>query len=116
MDKRLKNISMAEAVGMASNPETVVYMIQRVYGDTTVEQLCAADGFYIIEEQEPEKTEKQPEKKHNVKQVDHVKIVALYTADPPRSVGWIANDMGISDQTVVNHLKKEGLWPKKEET
>lgn len=42
--------------------------------------------------------------------VDHGKIVALYTAKPPRSISWIADDLGCSENTVINHLKKEGLY------
>ena len=44
--------------------------------------------------------------------IDHGKIVALYTATPPRSISWIAEDLGCSKQTVINHLKKEGLYGK----
>ena len=44
--------------------------------------------------------------------IDHGRICALYTANPPRSVKWIADDMGITQQTVINHLKKEGIYKK----
>ena len=44
--------------------------------------------------------------------IDHGKIIALYTATPPRSISWIADDLGCSKQTVINHLKKEGLYGK----
>lgn len=53
----------------------------------------------------------QPEELNEKKKwIDHGKIVALYTANPPRSVAWIADDMGIAQQTVINHLKKEGIY------
>ena len=45
-----------------------------------------------------------------MKAADHGRIVALYTANPPRSIKWIADDMGITQQTVINHLKKDGLY------
>ena len=42
--------------------------------------------------------------------VDHDRIVALYTATPPRSIEWIADDCKCSKSTVVNHLVKAGLY------
>lgn len=42
--------------------------------------------------------------------VDHGRIVALYTANPPRSIEWIADDCRCSQQTVINHLKQEGIY------
>lgn len=42
--------------------------------------------------------------------VDHGRIVALYTANPPRSIEWIADDCKCSQQTVINHLKQEGIY------
>lgn len=62
---------------------------------------------------EPETPERllQPEELNEKKKwIDHGKIVALYTANPPRSVSWIADDMGISPQTVISHLTKEGIY------
>lgn len=59
-----------------------------------------------VSEEEPEPEEEPKEKK----KVDHDRIVALYRANPPRSVAWIADDVGCSAQTVINHLKKEGLY------
>lgn len=67
---------------------------------------------------EPETPERllQPEELNEKKKwIDHGKIVALYTANPPRSVAWIADDMGISPQTVINHLTKEGVYKKRGE-
>lgn len=62
----------------------------------------------VQQEEEPE----QKVKKNSVpkKKVDHGRIVALYTANPPRSIEWIADDCRCSQQTVINHLKKEGLY------
>ena len=74
------------------------------------------------QEAEPEQKEEKPEQQaeepeQNVKKtsapkkkVDHGRIVALYTANPPRSIEWIADDCKCSQQTVINHLKKEGLY------
>lgn len=59
----------------------------------------------------PDVPEKYPAKKKKKspqkKVVDHGKIVACYRAGRP--VKWIADEVGCSDQTVYNHLKKEGL-------
>ena len=69
-------------------------------------------------EQKEDKTEQQaeePEQKAKKtsdpkKKVDHGRIVALYTANPPRSIEWIADDCRCSQQTVINHLKQEGIY------
>lgn len=39
--------------------------------------------------------------------VDHGRIIALYRGG--RSIKWIADDCGCSQQSVYNHLKMEGL-------
>lgn len=44
------------------------------------------------------------------KEVDHGRIIALYTAKPLRSVAWIADDCKCSKQTVINHLTKAGIY------
>lgn len=106
---RLQNISMEEAICQAANPECVVYMVQRVYGDTTVDELTSAEGFYIHAEEEEEPKEEKS-RGGITKPADHGRIIALYTANPPRTIKWIADDMGITQQTVINHLKKEGLY------
>ena len=60
-----------------------------------------------VPEEEPEPEFEEPKEK---KKVDHNRIVALYRANPPRSVAWIADDVGCSTQTVINHLTKEGIY------
>ena len=72
-------------------------------------------GNFDVPEARIPKPETPEKKKHDtVKRIDHGRIVALYTANPPRSVPWIADDMGISKQTVINHLKHEGIYQAKE--
>lgn len=62
-----------------------------------------------VKEPKPEpKPKEEPKKKAKV--IDHGKIVACYKGG--RSPQWIADDMGISWQTVVNHLEKEGIYKK----
>lgn len=77
----------------------------RHYHDYCLENLLTM-RFEEKQEEEPEPEEEPKEKK----KVDHDRIVALYRANPPRSVAWIANDIGCSTQTVINHLTKEGIY------
>lgn len=79
----------------------------RHYHDYCLEHLLTM-RFEEPQEEVPEE-EPEPESKEK-KKVDHDRIVALYRANPPRSVAWIADDVGCSVQTVINHLKKEGLY------
>ena len=108
--EKLKNITLNEAVGLVTNPESpAVYMLVKLYGDTPLDAVADAEGFYVMEEiQEEEAEVKTP----SGKLIDHGRIVALYKANPPRTVKWIAEDMGITQQTVINHLKKEGIYKK----
>ena len=108
--KKYTDINIAEAMKKAAQDEGGVFMIVPVTPDTTVREFREAEGF-VVQEPETEvetkvKTEADPPKKN----IDHGKIVALYTANPPRSVSWIADEIGCSYQTVVNHLKKEGIY------
>lgn len=92
-----------------------VWIITRTLVDehTSLAEFLGADDYEIIEpekEEAPEliPTEEEPPKKKKFPApVDHGKIVALYKA------GWtltaIADEMRCSQQTVSNHLKKEGL-------
>lgn len=70
----------------------------------------------VSEEQEEQQAEavQQAETaakgKSSETKVDHGRIVALYTAKPPRSIEWIADDCKCSKQTVINHLKQEGIY------
>ena len=71
------------------------------------------DEGAALEQQDAAEKQQAPEKKQAAaptRQVDHGRIVALYTANPPRSIKWIADDCKCSEQTVINHLKKEGLY------
>lgn len=57
---------------------------------------------------QPEPKQEQPKKKTKI--IDHGKIVACYKGG--RSVAWIADEMKIAPQTVINHLEKEGIYKK----
>ena len=62
---------------------------------------------------ETPKVDKEPDKvQKTVKKIDDGKLKALYTANPPWSIPKIADEMGISPQTVYNHLEKMGLYKK----
>ena len=66
--------------------------------------------------QEPEDDDEMPEElkmKMPVKRkigipvkLDEGRIIALRTANPPRSYKWIAEDMGVSEATIFNRCKK----------
>ena len=64
------------------------------------------------EEPEPEPVEVSKPEPVKRERVDHGRIVALYTANrtPRWTVAEIADDVGCSAKTVINHLKKEGLY------
>ena len=80
----------------------------RHYHDYCLEHILTLHFEEKQEEVEPEEEpEEEPKEK---KKVDHDRIVALYKANPPRSVAWIADDVGCSTQTVINHLTKEGIY------
>ena len=70
----------------------------------------------VSEEQEEQQAEAVQQEETAAKgkrretKVDHGRIVALYTAKPPRSIEWIADDCKCSQQTVINHLKQEGIY------
>lgn len=81
-----------------------------------LEQQDAAKKQQEPAEEDAAKKQQEPKKKP-VNEVDHGRIVALYMAKPPRSIKWIAEDCKCSQQTVINHLVKEGLYKvKKKET
>ena len=81
----------------------------RHYHDYCLENLLTM-RFEEPEEEEPEPEPVQEPEPKEKKKVDHDRIVALYKANPPRSVAWIADDVGCSTQTVINHLAKEGIY------
>ena len=108
---QLKNITMEDAIERAMHEADDVYMIMRVNPATSLDELYRSDGFYLLEDEE-EAAPKPEVKAPSGKIIDHGRICALYTANPPRSVQWIADDMKISVQTVINHLKKEGIYKK----
>ena len=94
-----------------------VWIITRSLVDeyTALSEFLNADDYEVVEpapELIPAEDETVPEtkaeKKGPLAPVDHGKIVALYKAN--RTPVWIADDMGCSLQTVINHLKKEGIY------
>lgn len=80
----------------------------RHYHDYCLEHLLTMR--FEEKQEEPEPEEEPEEKPKEKKKVDHDRIVALYQANPPRSVAWIADDIGCNTQTVINHLTKEGIY------
>lgn len=106
-----------------------VYMLTKLREDTLLEEIIEAEAFVKLEHEETpeepeqndddaeavqeEKSEKGKKKVETMERsnaVDHGKIVACYRAG--RSIAWIADEVGCTYQTVVNHLKKEGIYKK----
>lgn len=126
---KLKQITMHDAVAEAAMGANDTYIMIRMTSDTPVELLALADGFLISKQdtepqavpvndvpkspagfaylkttvEEPE-TDKPTQKKGKY---DVGKICALRRAN--WSVAKIADEIGCSEQTVRNILKREGM-------
>ena len=103
----LKEIDLAGALSRIRDGSDKVCMIVPVSKDTTIEELMQAKGFALAEiRQDPEpKPEPKPKQDKPKKTIDHGKIIALHKA------GWsaskIAQEVGCSLQTVINHINAE---------
>ena len=97
--------------------EESVSLKQQEPAEEAQDQEPAEDGA-ALEQHDAAQEQQAPAKKTAAKnEVDHGRIVALYRAKPPRSIKWIAEDCKCSQQTVINHLVKEGLYKvKRKET
>ena len=113
----LKQIALVDAVKRVINGHRV-YIMFEIDPQTTIEDLGFADGF-LIEEEDPQPEPKpEPKTKSETKTkpkaepkkggpagIDHGKLIALHKA------GWstakIADELGCSSQTVLNHIKQE---------
>jgi AraC-like DNA-binding protein len=123
---KLKQITLHDAIQCAGDGN--VYIMIRLTDDTPVEQLRQADGYFVEESEEtapapvPEKVEeikpagefthedqwKEEDKPTQKKgKYDTGKICALRRAS--WSVAKIADEIGCSEQTVRNILKREGM-------
>lgn len=121
---KLKQITLHDAIQCAG--EDNVYIMIRLTDDTPVEQLRQADGYFVeeneelapapaqVEEIKPAgefthedqwgETDKPTQKKGKY---DVGKICALRRAS--WTVAKIADEIGCSEQTVRNILKREGM-------
>ena len=77
--------------------------------DASTVKATATKALTILQP-EPKPAPKKTEPKGR-KLIDHGKIVACYKGG--RSVSWIADEMKIAPQTVINHLSKEGIYSPK---
>ena len=91
------------------NPDIQLELDNTVF--ESIEKAAAKDKA-ILEAVSGQKPMPAPKKTagKGAKKIDHGKIVACYKGN--RSVSWIADDMKISPQTVINHLKQEGIYKK----
>lgn len=109
----LKKVNLTDALECVRNGQTTYILFEMTKEDTTVLDLLKSDGFVTLAPADPEEQKPQPKAKPKTTAkkatpsngVDHGKIVALHKA------GWstakIADEMGCSGQTVLNHLAKE---------
>jgi DNA-binding NarL/FixJ family response regulator len=101
---------------MQSQIKAIKLMINNVGEDLAVDRALRTGMLAILDTIEPEQEQKQPEpepkpekkpKKNTAKELDIGKIKSL------REAGWtlagIAREMGVSQQTIANHLKKVGM-------
>lgn len=123
---KLKQITLHDAIQCAGDGN--VYIMIRLTDDTPVEQLRQADGYFVEESEElapapvPAKVEdihpagdftqedqwKEEDKPTQKKgKYDVGKICALRRAS--WTVAKIADEIGCSEQTVRNILKREGM-------
>ena len=111
-----KSCSLNEAITHIKEDRRA-FMLVEIISETTVGELLDADGFMYLAPADPEEQKPQPKTQPKAKPkatakkaatsngVDHGKIMALHKA------GWstaaIADEIGCSGQTVLNHLAKE---------
>lgn len=105
-----KSCSLNEAITHIKEDRRA-FMLVEIISETTVGDLLDADGFMYLAPADPEPKKPAQAPKTTVKKaapkpgIDHGKIMALHKA------GWstaaIADEMGCSSQTVLNHLAKE---------
>ena len=127
----IKFMSMEKALRMAGGPLSVM-MARPITDKTTVGEIQEAAAFFMLEsepqakieektepeaekapEPEPKPKKAAPKKKTLKKDIDDGKIRACYEGG--RSVSWIADEMKLAPQTVVNHLTKMGIYKTKAE-
>lgn len=116
MERKVNFMSLADAIHSVIGGQQA-FMLVEITADTTVGELAQADGFMrpMTAEEETEQklaeTKAEPKRKAEAKpkkpkpEIDHGKIMALHKA------GWssnkIAGEMGISAQTVLNHIARD---------
>ena len=130
---KLKQITMHDAVAEAAMGANDTYIMIRMTSDTPVELLALADGFLISKQdtepqavpvndvpkspagfaylkataEEPEEEPKEDKPAQKKGKYDVGKICALRRAS--WTVAKIADEIGCSEQTVRNILKREGM-------
>ncbi len=118
-----KEVLLGEAVSRHLMGEKVLALWEEEGEFGTLADLIRGFRFLIDEKEPPavgevaedtheEEVKEEPEEEPatSKKKVDHGRIVALYTARDPWSIEDIADDVKCTPQTVINHLKKEGLY------
>lgn len=111
----MKTVNFEEAISRMTAGEQVTLYIPQNMGSMTMEAIvkqmnngaifAIANDAEEVSAQDEQPKEEKPKKKRTP--VDTGKLFALYQA------GWsapkIADELGISDQTVYNYLRKRGV-------
>lgn len=112
----LKELDMAGAIVRLKEGSEKIVMLVPVTKETPLDEFIRAKGFALLEYGRPDKTdqiEKPKTERKRPKQIDTGKILALHKA------GWsstkIANEIGCSPQTVLNHIERQKAKEEKAE-
>lgn len=89
-----------------SGKENTIYMLTKVTGTLTLDEIRNATGFVVpideLPDPEPIETPEEPARRKS--SVDHDRIMELAAAGyPPKE---IAEQIGCSEQTVRNHIAR----------
>ena len=112
----MKQITTGEVIGNADILLGNLYMMVRVYPETTVEDLEKAESFWIIEDKEKQEQEKKekpvPKKKPANKKPANAVDLDFDEVKQLRDEGWtyvaLGKKYGCSDVTIINFLRREG--------
>lgn len=107
----LKQISKLEALNLAIDPVNAVYALVKINPHSTLLEVMKMEQFYINEAKPAEDPVKETDPADdkpagtNKKNIDMGKVHALL--DGGWSVPKIADELGVSNQTIYNRLEEE---------
>ena len=100
---KYKNISVSALLTLPDLNE--VYMLKRISGDMTLDQLRSEAAVYVVPLSAQEMAAGETEEPARKPKIDHDEVIKLAAAGyPPKE---IAEQIGCSEQTVRNHIARE---------